>query len=245
MTVDPGHHNRGITYPEQPHSIPMTLHSLNQGEGLTFRIHRSNMCGKDDLGVATLMFQDALKEVALENQLQVLERVHPTIIWEQNAKKGPQPIAAREEAAPQQPLQPRQDDSQNVASVEMQTGGNREPPAPGAINDTDDKSPSPSTGAKHDVHVNEGVVEELVPTLAIALEQRRFERCVEFRVETSGGQDNTGEQFILSGKVWLSKIPRFAQMIGGITVEGVVCGGDRFPGNHPRAPFTEIEDSSV
>lgn len=248
MSIDPSNHSRGITFPEQPHSIPMTLNSLFGGEGLTFRVHRSNFCGKDDLGIATLLFQDALKEVEPANQLQVLERVHPQVIWDQRTKSAGGSNQQQQVALPpreEAPRQPLQTGSQNVSTNELQAS-NREPPAPGTADvDAAERSATPSTGAKHDVHVNEGVVQELVPTLTIGSEQRRFERCVDFRLETSGGQDNVGEQFILSGKVWLSKIPRFAQMIGGITVEGVVCGGERIPGNHPKAPFNEVEDSSV
>lgn len=241
--VDSEHHHRCITYPEEPHSIPMTLNSLYEGEGLTFRVKRSKMCGfDDDLGIATMMFQDDLKEVDVENQLQVLERAHPQVVWDAFAKRR------NGGGNPPQPLQ-RPVDQRSVSTIEMNVvGTSREPPAPGAAAAADpaERSATPSTGgAKHDVHVNEGVVQELVPTLGIAAEQRRFERCVDFRIETSGGQDNTGEKFALSGKVWLSKIPRFAQMIGGITVEGVVCGGERVPGNHPRPPFTDTEDSGV
>lgn len=234
--VDPLNHLRSVVYPDQPHSIPMTLNSLHAGAGLTFRVLRTKSCAFDDeLGCATIMFVDGLKEVDEGNQLQTLERSSTVSRMEKSANP----------AAPQLNV-----DGGSMSVHAASDPSRREtPPAPGSATNIS----VPATSAEHtssskkvgDVHVNEGVVQEMVPLSIAAPEQRRFERSVEFKVETTGGQDNSGEQFSLSGKVWLSKIPRFAQMLGGLTVEGVVCGGTYVPGNHPKPPFCEVEDSSV
>jgi hypothetical protein len=214
--IDKDNHNRCIMYPEQPHSIPMTLESLNNAAGLTFRVKRRKVCGfADDLGKATIMFVDDIMEVEEANQMQDLER--STVVHMDMSVRD-------DHAEPSSQLQ-------------------GPPPAPGA---TDAGSVvSSNRNKKHVEQDKGGVISEMVPLPIMESEQRRFERVVEFRVETSGGQDNQGEQFALYGKVWLSKIPIYAQMIGGVTVEGVVCGGDHLPGNHPRPPFLEEEDSSV
>lgn len=72
----------------------------------------------------------------------------------------------------------------------------------------------------------------------------RFEKVVDFHETTGGGEDNEGERLLVKGRIYISRIPRFAQMQSGMTVDGVVCNGVAVPGNHPAPPFTDHGDAT-
>lgn len=102
------------------------------------------------------------------------------------------------------------------------------PPPPGA-----DSVSSPSTAlGTDDSHVPQP-------------NEMKFFYAMDFVCTTTGGEDNAGEQFELSGRFWISKVPRFTQMKSGITVDGVVCDGVAVPGKHSQPPFSQLADSDV
>lgn len=197
--VNPSNHNRAVMRPKLPHSFPLTRKSLYGGAGMKFSVVGDGACcvGRD-LGSATVIFADGIKDVDVENQVQSLTKTAGLI---SSAISGSPPA----------------------------------PPPPGA------QAPPPDSSALSSI--TSGAINMFAKVLKDS--ERQFQKAVDFQVTTTGGEDCDGEQFMLSGRMWLSTVPEVGQMQGGMTVDGVVCGGQPLPGQKILPPFTDTDDSGV
>lgn len=207
--ADAGDPSKGYLYSRHPHNVCLTLQNLYSGAGVRFEASIAGLLFDTDIGHATVIFGDRIKDLAADGQ-----RMSTAIGFTQAAREA-------------QRLKELSDPAPPATILHLP------PPPPGG--DESNHTAAPSSAA------TSGATPAADDTMT-------FEKVLDFSVETSGGaEDKKKLRLRLSGRLYISKLPVFAQQKGGITVDGVACGGVSVPGALIiRPPFTNLgEESSV
>jgi hypothetical protein len=200
QTVDSTNHNRCVMYPNHAHRAALSLQRMARGAGVRFNITSGSGCFQCDLGSATVLFTDGLKQLSVENKVQPLTKAGRTVEKKKKAEQAP------------------------AVAVPAPGDANSREQAPAVAN-----PPEPAADT----------------VIKIDDEHGQFDSAVDFLVQTSGGSENQGQKFQLSGRIWISRVPLISQMSTGITVDGVVCGGRAAGSNSIMPLFLDNENSDV